>query len=65
MHDHIALKTQHPIQKFHKKLKSFQKPQKFNKIPKPRSKCMKCMKIEGLEKHSKGEMLKLGRNPRG
>ena len=65
MHDHIVSKTQHPTQKFHKKLKSFQKPQKFHKNPKPRSKCVKCMKNEGLEKHTKGEILKLGQNPRG
>ena len=28
MHDHIASETQHPTQKFHKKLINFQKPQK-------------------------------------
>jgi len=31
MYDHIALKKKHPTQKFHKDLKSFQKPQKFKK----------------------------------
>ena len=64
MHDHIAAKTQHPTQKFHKKLKSSQKPKKIHKNPKPRSKCVKCMKNEGLEKHTMGQMLKLGQNPR-
>ena len=34
MHDHIASNKQHPTQKFHKNLKSFQKPQKFHKPPK-------------------------------
>ena len=34
MHDHIASNKQHPTQKFHKNLKSFQKPQKSHKTPK-------------------------------
>ena len=65
MHDHIATNKKHPTQKFHKKLKSFQKLQKFQENPKPRSKCMKCMKNEGLRDHNRGEMHKLGRNPSG
>ena len=60
MYEHIASNTQHPTQKFHKKLIKFQKPQKFQETPKPRSKCVKYMKNEGLEKHTREEMLKLG-----
>ena len=65
MHEHITSNQQHPTQKFHKKLIKLKKPQKFQETPKPRSKCMKCMKNEGLEKHTKGEMLKLGRIQEG
>ena len=65
MHDHIASNKQHPTQKFHKNLKKFQKPQKFQENLKPRSKCVKCMKNEGLRDHTWGEMHKLGRNPSG
>ena len=46
-HEHITSYKQNPIQKFHKKLKDFQKPQKFQENPKPRSKCVKCMKNDG------------------
>ena len=63
MHEHIPTSKQHPTQKFHKKLKSFQKPKKFQENPKPRSKCVKCMKKEGLRDHTKGEMHNLGQNP--
>ena len=52
MHDHIATNKQHPTQKFHKNLKKFQKPQKFQENLKPRSKCVKCMKNEGLRDHT-------------
>ena len=65
MHEHIASIKQHPTQKFHKNLKSYQKPQKFQENPKSRSKCMKCMKNEGFRDHTRGEMLDLGRNPSG
>ena len=65
MHDHIASNQQHPTQKFHKKLKKFQKPQKFQENLKPRSKCVKCMKKKRLEKHTRGKMQGLDRNPSG
>ena len=65
MHDHITSNKQNPTQKCYKILKNFQKPQKFQENPKPRSKCVKCMKNEGLKKHTKEELLNLGRNPSG
>ena len=65
MHEHITSYKQNPTQKFHKILKDFQKPQKFQEKPKPRSKCMKCMKKEILEKHTKGKTQGLGQNPSG
>ena len=65
MHDHIATNKHHLTQKFHKNLKSFRKPQKFQENPKPRSKCVKCMKNEGLRDHTRGEIHRLGQNPRG
>ena len=34
MHDHITSNKQHPTQNFHKNLKNFQKPQKFQRKPK-------------------------------
>ena len=63
MHEHITTYKQNPTQKFHKILKDFQKPQKFYKIPKPRSKCVKCMKNEGKRDLTKEEMITLGLNP--
>ena len=65
MHEHITSYKQNPTQKFHKILKDFQKPQKLQENPKPRSKCVKCMKNERLKKHTKGKMQGLGRNPSG
>ena len=65
MHEHKTSYTQNPTQKLHKILKDFQKPQKFQENPKPKSKCMKCMKNERLENHTKGKMQGLGRNPSG
>ena len=65
MHEHIATNKQNLTQKFHKNLKSFQNPKKFQETPKLRSKCVKCMKNEGLRDHTKGEMHYLGRNPSG
>ena len=65
MHEHIPTSKQHPTQKFNKNLKSFQKPQKFQENPKPRSKCVKCMKNEGLRDHTREETQDLGRNPSG
>ena len=62
MHDHITSNKQNPTQKCYKVLKNFQK---FQENPKPRSKCVKCMKNEGLKKHTREEMLNLGRNPSG
>ena len=65
MHEHITTYNQHPPQKFHKKLKDFQKPQKNLRKPKPRSKCVKCMKNEGKKDHTREKMITLGRNPSG
>ena len=65
MHEHTASNKQNSTQKFHKILTNFQKPQKLYKNPKPRSKCVKCMKNEEKRDHTKWEMITLGRNPRG
>ena len=65
MHEHITSYKQNPTQNFHKKLINIQKPQKFHKNPKPRSKCMKCIKNERLEKLTRGKKQGLGRNPSG
>ena len=65
MHEHITSYKQNPTQRFHKILINFQKPQKFQVNLKPRSKCMKCMKNERKEKHTKGKMQGLGRKPSG
>ena len=42
-----------PIPKFHKTFINFEKPQKNFKNPKPRSKCVKCMKNEWKRDHTK------------
>ena len=34
MHDHVSSNKQHLTQKFHKNLKNFRKPQKFQRNPK-------------------------------
>ena len=34
----------------------FKNPKKFQENPKPRFKCVKCMKNEGLREHTRGEM---------
>ena len=65
MHEHLTSYKQNPTQKFHKILKDFQKPQKFQENPKPKSKCMKCMKKERLEKHTRRKNQGLNRNPSG
>ena len=39
--------------------------QKFQENPKPRSKCMTCMKNEWKRDHTKWEMINLGWNPSG
>ena len=49
MHEHIISFKQKSTQKIHKILINFQKPQKIHKNPKPRSKCVKCMKNKRLE----------------
>ena len=49
--------------KFHKILINFQKPKKFHKNPKPRSKYVKCMNNERLEKHTRGKKQGLYQNP--
>ena len=53
MHEHTASNKQNSTQKFHKILTNFQKPQKLYKNPKPRSKCVKCMKNEEKRDHTK------------
>ena len=63
MHEHITSYKQSLTQKFQKILKDFQKCQKFQENLKPRSKCVKCMKKERLEKHTRGKMQGLDRNP--
>ena len=65
MLEHIASNKQNPTQKFHKILINFQKPQKFQENPKPRSKCVKCMIKEGFEEHTRGKTQGIGQNPRG
>ena len=59
MHGHITSFKQNPTQKFHKILIDFQKPQKFHKNPKPRSKCVKCMKNKRLKKNTRGKKPKI------
>ena len=52
MYDDLKLFKQHASQKLHKTFINFEKSQKFSKTPKyfknpkPRSKCIKCMKNE-------------------
>ena len=65
MHEHITTYKQNLTQKFHKILKDFPKPQNFYKNPKPRSKCVKCMKNEGKRDQTRKEMITLGQNPSG
>ena len=60
MHEHITTYKQNPTQKFYKILKVFQKPKFFYENPKPRSKCVKCMKNEGKRDHSREEKITLG-----
>ena len=55
MHEHIGSFKQNPTQKFHKNLINFEKPQKSFKNQKPMYKCVKCMKNERLEKHTRGK----------
>ena len=65
MHEYITTYKQNLTQKFHKILKNCPKPQKIYKNPKPRSKCMKCMKNEGKRDQTREEMITLCRNPSG
>ena len=46
MHEVLDSFKQHPSQKLHKTFINFEKPPKFIKNPKPKSKCMKCVKNE-------------------
>ena len=41
----------------------FKNPKNFTKNPKPRSKCVKCMNDERLEKHTRGKKQGLYQNP--
>ena len=43
MHDDLKSPKQKPIPKIAQKLQNFEKPQSLSKIPKVRSKNMKCM----------------------
>ena len=63
IHEHITSYKQNLTQKFHKILKDFQNPKKFQENPKPRSKCVKCKKNKRLEKHTRGKMQSFGWNP--
>ena len=65
MHEHIGSYKQNPTQKFHKYLINFEKPQKKFKNPKPRSKCMKCMKKERKQDHTSEERITLGQKSIG
>ena len=49
MHEVLNSFKQHPSQKFHKNFINFEKSQKFSKIPKVRSKGMKCMIKWGIK----------------
>ena len=49
MHEVLNSFKQHPSQKFHKNFINFEKPQIFSKIPKVRSKGMKCMIKWGIK----------------
>ena len=60
-----SIKDTTPTQKFYRKLINFQKPQNIKENPKPSSKCVKCMKKEGLEDHTKGKTQDLSWNPSG
>ena len=44
MHEVLNSLKQHPTQKLHKNFINFEKPQSLSKIPKVRSKDMKCMR---------------------
>ena len=43
IHEYLRSFKQNPSQNFHKNFINFEKPQKFSKTPKVRSKEMKCM----------------------
>ena len=62
MHEHMTSYKQNPTQNFQKIFRDFQKPQKFQENPKPRS---KCMKNERKKDHTKEEMVTLGQKPSG
>ena len=55
MHEHIGSFKQNPTQKFCKNLINFEKPQRFSKTPKVRSKEMKCMINERMKIILEGE----------
>ena len=53
MHEILNSLIKNPSQKFQQQLINFEKPQIFSKTPKPRSKCMKCMKNERKRTNTK------------
>ena len=61
MHEYLNSFTQHPSQKFHKNFINFEKPQNFSKIPKVRSKGMKCMIKWGIKDFTNEEEQDQGR----
>ena len=65
MHEYLGSFTQNSSQKFHKNFINFEKPQKNFKIPKPRSKCVKCMKNKGKRDPTKWFETREGRKSRG
>ena len=62
MHEVLNSFKQHPSQKFHKNFINFEKPQKFSKIPKVRSKGMKCMIKWGIKDLTSEEERDQGQN---
>ena len=65
MHNHIASNKQHLTQNFHKNLKNFQKPQKFQKEPKNLGLMRECMKKEKIRTLTKCFDLDLGQKTHG
>ena len=65
MHEVLNSLKQHPSQKFHKNFINFEKPQNFSKIPKVRSKGMKCMIKWGIKDLTSEEEQDQGRKTLG
>ena len=61
MHNVLKPFKQNPYQKFHKNFINFEKPQNFSKIPKVRSKGMKCMIKWGIKDFTSEEEQDQGR----